>query len=107
MDKTTKKDFWQNHIKKWSESGLSQIDYCTHCKIPLSNFGYWKRKLQKADNCKPIFYPLTVSPKESGDKEKTETGLILLLKDGRFKIEIQNDFSSSSLSKIVTTLEQL
>ncbi len=74
MNNISKKEFWENHVDIWDRSGLSQVDYCTNHKIPLSTFGYWKRKFKKSDNSKPVFYPLTVSSDQSRLKKTTETG---------------------------------
>ena len=107
MDRIPKKDFWQNHIEKWDKSGLSQIDYCTNHRIPLSTFGYWKRKLKKADDVKPVFYPLTIPADQSNNRVNKETELTLDLKNGRFTINVKKGFSPTTLSQMVTTLEQL
>ncbi|MEE4243619.1 MAG: hypothetical protein V2I36_19315 [Desulfopila sp.] len=107
MDNNPKKKFWQNHIEACGKSGLSQVEYCQARKIPLSTFGYWKRKLNQSDKTKPVFYPIAISPDHVRyDNEKT-TGLILHLKDGRFSLEIENGFSTSTLARVVSTLEKL
>ncbi len=108
MESIAKKNLWQNHIDKWNTSGLSQVEYCTIHKIPLSTFGYWKRKLEKDKSSQPVFYPLALSSmRDSNCREKNESNLTLHLKEGRFTIEIKKGFSSATLSKAVTTLEQL
>ncbi|BCL63156.1 hypothetical protein DGMP_38490 [Desulfomarina profundi] len=107
MDNNSKKDFWHRHIEECEKSHLSQIEYCTTHNIALSTFGYWKRKLGKDQNRKPVFYPLTVSPSISHKNGIKESGLTLHVKDGRFTIQIEKGFSSSALSEVITTLEQL
>jgi hypothetical protein len=107
MDNNSKKDFWHRHIEKCAKSDLSQIEYCTTHKIPLSTFGYWKRKLKEHKTCKAVFYPLTVPPNPSINNSQKESGLILHLKNGRFSIEIEKRFSESALSEVVSTLEKL
>ena len=107
MDNNSKKDFWFHHIEECTKSDLSQVDYCTTHSIPLSTFGYWKRKLRENQNCKPVFYPLTVSTIPSIKNCKDGSGLILHLKDRRFSIEIEKGFSGTTLSQVVTALEQL
>lgn len=107
MDNIQKKEFWLNHIKECGKSDLSQIEYCTTHQIPLSTFGYWKRKLKKSDSCNPVFYPLAVSPEPYSKAVERDSGLTLKLKNGRFSIEIDEGFSTSVLSQLVHALEKL
>lgn len=107
MDRNQKKDFWHNHIEECSKSNLSQIDYCTTHKIPLSTFSYWKKKLKSDNSSKPVFYPIALSSEQSSSQEQKATSLILHIRDGRFTLEIEKDFLPSTLSQVVTTLEQL
>lgn len=107
MDSIQKKDLWQAHIEECAKSGLSQVEYCTTQKIPVSTFGYWKRKLKGGSNCKPVFYPLSLSPCHSSSHEEKESGLTLHVKNKRFSIKIEKGFSASTLSQLVSTLERL
>ena len=36
------KSFWDNHVKLWQKSGLSQREYCRRNKIKERAFGYHK-----------------------------------------------------------------
>lgn len=107
MNSDQKKKFWQTHIEECEECSLSQIEYCQTHKIPLSTFGYWKRKLNQGVKAKPVFYPIAIAHEYSGNDNEKTTGLILHLKDGRFSLEIENGFSPSTLSRVVSTLEKL
>lgn len=40
-----KKRFWEDHIREWRVSGLTQAVYCRRHRIGEKCFGYWKRKL--------------------------------------------------------------
>ena len=107
MNSIQKKDFWQNHIEDCDKSELSQAEYCAVHKIALSTFGYWKRKLKKDSHCTPVFYPLAISAAHSGKDGINQSCLLLHLQGKRFTIEIEKGFSVSTLSQLVTTLEQL
>lgn len=102
-----KKEFWKNHIEECEKGCLSQVEYCQVHKIALSTFGYWKRKLNQCVKAKPVFYPIAIAPEYSGNDNEHTTGLILHLKDRRFSLEIENGFSPSTLSRVVSTLEKL
>jgi hypothetical protein len=107
MDNSSKKDFWFHHIEECTKSGLSQVEYCQGHNIALSTFSYWKRKLNHSDQAKPVFYPIAISSDHPRDDSEKNTGLILHLRNGRFSLEIENDFSISTLTRLVATLEQL
>lgn len=42
--KTTKQQFWQEHLDDWQASGLSQTDYCNAHQLKLGTFTYWRGK---------------------------------------------------------------
>ena len=46
--KQRKDKLWQNIIRSWERSGLSQKDYCTTQKIAFSTFQYWKKRIEDA-----------------------------------------------------------
>lgn len=37
-----KRQYWQDQIKFWEKSELSQSDYCYRAGIKLSSFTYWR-----------------------------------------------------------------
>lgn len=98
-----KSDFWKNHINQWENSGLSQQEYCNRHNLALSTFGYWKRKTRKSDIDTIQFYPLLASAPVPPEHHN----LTLCLQDGRFRIEVGPDFSTTILKNLISTLEQL
>ena len=101
---TQKSKYWQQHINQCNQSGKSQRHYCQANNIALSTFGYWKRKISRKPEDKIHFYPL-VLPDDSSTPN--HSGLTLHLKKKRFRIEVATDFSSTTLKRLITTLEQL
>ena len=43
---TSRKPFWQKHLRAWSRSGLTQAEYCRQHQLSAPAFGWWKRQLQ-------------------------------------------------------------
>jgi len=62
--KTNRRPFWQEHLRAWSESGLTQADYCRKHEVSAAAFAWWKRQLQG----KPR------SAKKSPDTEQGQRG---------------------------------
>lgn len=57
MDGTqSKQDFWNEHIRAWRRSGLSQIEYCERQGLKVANLGYWLGKQRRQAE------PLTLVP---------------------------------------------
>lgn len=101
-----KRKFWQIHIRACEDSGLSQREYCRQHSLALSTFGYWRRKIKRSITDQPRFYPLTIPTLASSATDK-DTGIAFYLKEKRFRIEVDVNFSPALLKKLVTTLEQM
>ncbi len=99
-----KVQYWRKQISNWKASGLSQKQYCERSTLVLSTFGYWKRKINNPEPTTPKFFPLTIT-----DSSKTPSDASLLLQVGknRFQVETKEDFSPTTLKKLIATLEQL
>lgn len=37
--------FWQRHLQRWRQSGLSQAQYCRQQQVSAPAFGWWKGRL--------------------------------------------------------------
>jgi hypothetical protein len=106
--RSAKEHFWQEHIAGWKASGLGQQVYCHNNHLAVSTFGYWLRKL-KLPVCrsdKPRFYPLAVTIPHQACRQGENT-LRLVLAENRFTIEISEEFSPSTLQRLILALEQL
>lgn len=97
-------DYWKSKIQNWKASGLSQKQFCQRESLALSTFSYWKRKIERGTNSAVQFYPLTLA---SPAAIQESTGLLLLVCQKRFAIEIKEDFSQTTLTQLVSALEQL
>ncbi|MCP4341683.1 MAG: hypothetical protein GY799_23080 [Desulfobulbaceae bacterium] len=107
---TPKQKHWGNHISCWRKSGLNQRQYCLGQGIAISTFSYWVRKFNKgAGNPGPTrFYPLIVkgAPK-SLDEKVFHTGIRLSLCNDKFKIDLEKEFSRTTLKRLIATLETI
>ena len=93
---------WQEHMERWQSSGLTQADYCDRNGVKLSTFRYWRKRLASPDT------PVTLVPVGFGrDRSASSTqGLTLVLGD-RYKVEVGDNFNSSTLARLVDTLARL
>lgn len=101
---SVKKVYWQQQIRNWKSSGLSQKQFCQRQSLALSTFSYWKRRIEKPAAEKIKFYPLSISPPIT---PPADSGLLLRIGRKRFAIEIKEEFSPTALKKLISALEQL
>ncbi|MHA2314879.1 MAG: IS66 family insertion sequence element accessory protein TnpA [Candidatus Hermodarchaeia archaeon] len=45
--KTSRAIYWQKHLSQWSESGLTQAEYCRRNKLSAAAFNWWKGQLRR------------------------------------------------------------
>lgn len=45
--RTTKQEFWNEHIRAWRGSGLTQSEYCTRHGLKVGSLGYWLGKQRR------------------------------------------------------------
>jgi hypothetical protein len=99
-----KKVYWQQLIHNWKTSGLSQKQFCRRQSLALSTFSYWKRRIERPEAEIVKFYPLSIP---APIIPPADSGLLLLIGKKRFAIELKEDFSPTTLKKLVSALEEL
>ncbi len=53
---------WQQQVRNWKASGLSQKQFCRRESLALSTFSYWKCRIEIPEAQKVKFFPLSVPP---------------------------------------------
>lgn len=78
--KINKREYWQDQIKCWQESSLSQSAFCTKSAINLSTFVYWRGLLRERDNknINKKFLPINVIKNNSANDPIQEIKIKLL-----------------------------
>lgn len=92
--------YWKSHIDQWSNSGLSQTEYCRQNELSRHKFTYWKIKFKK--DHRPVKF-VQVPP---GPQVLSGAGLKLNIGAG-LQIEIPNGFSQATLEQVLKTLKVL
>ena len=59
-----RENYWQARIEDWRQSGLSQAEYTRQQDLAISQFGYWKRKLDPTPSgpSQKTFVAVTTTP---------------------------------------------
>lgn len=94
-----RQDFWEDQIKIWKESGLSQSEHCRKYNINKQLFSKWKTRLLKAKENKLVQIPI----KLKNDFLKCDD-FELIIKD-QYKIKIHSGFNPETLKRLIKLIE--
>lgn len=90
-------EFWKEHLESWKFSGVSQRKYCEKNGINVNTFQYWCQKFKKIDTKDASFIRLNIKHDNNSTFEITIRN--------KYKIKLNNNYSSESLKKLIHTLE--
>jgi hypothetical protein len=93
---------WEAHLKAAAKSGLSRAEYCRRHHLSYHAMGYWHKRLSR-DNSRQTFVPVKMALIRN-EEHRDESGLKIIL-PGKMSIAVGNKFSSATLDRLLTTLE--
>jgi hypothetical protein len=93
---------WEEHMRQWRSSDLTQAEYCRRNELKWSTFHYWRKRLQETATT----VTLVEVPVSNGLGCQSCQQLTLVLGD-HYKVEIGDNFNPSTLVKLVDTLGRL
>ena len=96
-----KQSSWDDHLRGWKLSGLSQAEYCREHRISIKCFGYWKRKLKRSEISTSL---VEIRGLQSSQIFSRPNPLFLTLGNG-YRIEIERGFDSETLDELLRILE--
>jgi len=100
--------FYQKHLTNWKGSGLSQAEYCRRNGLVCHRFGYWKRKLFKEEGqIKFAVLPVSIQEQSVPFIRDNVSSPLRLMVDSRFSLEIPDQFSQDTLTKVLRVLQVL
>ena len=103
--KSKKKAFWQDHIKKWEESGLSQSSYCKENQLTLRTFAYQRHMaLNSKRASEEVNFVSIPSPRPINSASMA--ALQLMLPNG-IRIGVSSELSESFLKMVLTVTGQM
>jgi hypothetical protein len=92
-----KRKFWEEQIRLWQESGLSQSEYCRRYSIGTSRWFYWRKRCRDTETGLTLV-PLKLS-KIIGIGGKTPA--VRVITPNGFTIELDHDASRLSLPQLI------
>lgn len=104
----TPRQFYQKHLTNWKGTGLSQAEYCRRNGLLRHRFGYWKRKLFKEEEqVEFAVLPVNLSEQSVPFIRDNVFSTLRLMVDARFSLEIPDQFSQDTLTKVLQVLKEL
>lgn len=101
LDPRAKRQFWDNHIQAWQQSGLTQIEYCRQNNLKIHQWWYWRRKILKPSDTDVRFVPLSFSP---GNISRSRISVVA---PNGFRIEFDHGVDVLRLRQLITTIREL
>ena len=92
-----KREFWEEQIRFWQESGLSQKEYCKQHGIRQSQWYYWRRRCRGTET-EPTLVPLKL-PSLIGHTHGTP--VVRVITPNGFKIELDADAPITFLPRLI------
>lgn len=94
-----RKRFWQNQLKAYEGSGLSQKEFCKQNNLCLSTLGNWKRRL-RTDQAKEVPFVEIKSNATNGNGAIME----LVIGEGLF-LRIGEEINPGKLAQIIKSVK--
>jgi hypothetical protein len=103
--KSNIKRSWQAHIDAQEKSGLSRAAYCRVQDLSYHALTYWSRKLSRPSQSRTKLVPVPVESIMRMNKTADQPSGMKIVVSDHVAIEINEQFSSTALNKILSVLE--
>ena len=96
---------WQTHVKACQESGLTRAEYSRQHNVSCRALAYWHKKLIGPKGKESVLVPVSLGRDASKNLIAPDPADLKIIMPGNIKIEIGENFSPSSLVKLLAVLE--
>ena len=101
LDPKEKRQFWENHIQAWQESGMTQAGYCRQKNLKNHRWWYWRKRISFSRDTDVTFVPLRFS-----SSKVSRSGISVVTPNG-YRIEIDNGYDISKLRQLIAVVRGL
>ena len=106
-DDQANRRFWQAHVKACQKSGYSRAEYCRLNKLSYHALAYWQKRIgtEFDSEMTSSIVPVAQIPALQLPLQATADPSFTVDLKGRIRIEFGENFSSSTLIRLINTLE--
>ncbi len=97
---------WQAHVTALKKSGLSCAEYCRQNQLSYHAATYWQRKLSRPINKETTLVPVAFTPKTMKIPVSAVEATLKVILPDRIAIEVSDNFSQATLTRLLATLEK-
>ena len=101
LDPKEKRQFWEEHIQAWKQSGRTQAEYCRQNNLKNHRWWYWRKRISQPSDTDVRFVPLRFP---SG--KISQSGIRVVTPNG-YRIEFDNGFDFSKLRPLIAAVQGL
>lgn len=101
MTRSELSELWQKRMNDFEKSDLTGIQWCKAQDIKLSQFRYWRKKMQLT---RPV-HPSNQWTALAIEEDKRNESLLIHL--GQASIEVHSEFNPDSLVNVIRVLRSL
>ena len=101
--RSEKRAFWEEQIRFWQESGLSQREYCKRRGIRQSQWFYWRRRCRDTDTGLTLV-PLKIP---SLNKQAPISPVVRIITPNGFTVELDADAPLAALPHLIRKLSAI
>lgn len=99
-----KRRYWEEQMRRWRESGLSQLAYCRLHQISHHRMVYWRKRLSFGGTPSSL---VEVSLRGLSCAEHlSDNSPLRLVIGGRYRVEVDRGFDPGVLHELLCVLEQ-
>jgi hypothetical protein len=95
--------FWEEHIRAWQGTDISQAAYCRKNGLIRHRFGYWKKRLDPPQPKDISFVPLALPPNRMGSASR----LISVVTPNGYTLELGSGFDPILIGQLMHAIRDL
>jgi len=96
---------WQAHVNALAQSGLSRAEYCRQHGLSYHALTYWQRKLSRRRSNTTTLVPVSLEATAVRNAVQAGQTDLQIILPGKMSISVGDNFSPTTLSRLLTVLE--
>lgn len=98
--------YWKAHVEALQQSGLTRAEYCRQQKLSYHALTYWQRKLSaKPSSKRTTLVPVPLKSLMDQSTVQSKRAALRVVLSDKIAVEIGDNFSSATLTRLLATLE--